>query len=130
MRVGLTCERSAALAGVEHHAEGQCDTPVQAVLGIAGQVEDVAVEDGELPVELTEHHAGRPRVEADEDEVRPQEAEQRPEDPSQQRQDHRILDGHRRALAGLSTYQRLRKMLWMYSLRSRANGRPTAVTTV
>src|SRR6059036_1495562 len=91
---------SAALAGVEHHAEGEPDAPVQDLLGIAGEVEDVPVEDGELPVELTEDDAGRPGVETDEDEVRPQETEQRPEDASQQRQHDRVLDGHRGAMAG------------------------------
>src|SRR5574341_297273 len=49
--------RSPPLAGVQHHAEGQGDPAVDVALGIAAEIEHVAIEDRELAVELTEHRA-------------------------------------------------------------------------
>src|SRR5262245_26602502 len=59
--------------GVEHDAERERDAAVEMALGIAGEVEDVAVEDRELAVELAEHGP----VGLGEHEVRPQETEER-----------------------------------------------------
>src|SRR5262249_15565727 len=82
MRSGISLT-SAALTGVEHHAEGERDASIQSLLVIAAEVEDVPVENGELPIELAEHDAGAAVVEIHQQEVRPEQAEQRAEDTTQ-----------------------------------------------
>src|SRR5439155_388972 len=54
------------------------------------EIEHVAVEEGELAVELAHHVL---RAAAHDDEVGPQDAEQRPEEPAQEREDHGVLFG-------------------------------------
>src|SRR5207249_7237764 len=102
---------SPALAGVEHDRERQRDAPVVSPPGVGGEVEHVAVEQRELPVELADDLLVRA---AHQQEVRAQDAEERAEDPAQEREDDRVLDRLReRPTVGASTYQRLRTTLWM-----------------
>ena len=56
MRSGAsgTALTSAALAGVQHHPEGDGHPPVEGARGVGREVEHVAVQQGELPVELAE----------------------------------------------------------------------------
>src|SRR5262245_21781417 len=66
---------SPALARVEHYAERQRDATVEVTLGVAGEVQRVAVEQRELAVELAERRPGEGAVRVHEDEVRAQDAE-------------------------------------------------------
>src|SRR5882762_1387183 len=91
-----TALTSAPLPGIEHDAEGHGDPPIERARRVGGEVEHVAVQQRELPVELAEDL----RVRApDEDEVGAEESEERAHDPPEQREHDRVLDGHRQRRA-------------------------------
>src|SRR5438093_838993 len=87
---------SAALAGIEHDAQGHGDAPVERAPWICRQVEHVAVEQRELAVELAEDLVVRA---PDEDEVGAEQAEEGAEDAPEQREHDRVLDRPRERVA-------------------------------
>src|SRR5262245_38492931 len=87
---------SAALARVEHDAERDGDAPVEGARRVGREVEHVAVQQGELAVELAEDLRV---VASHEDEVGAEESEERPEDAPEQGQYDRVLDRQRQRRA-------------------------------
>src|SRR5437870_970103 len=84
-----TALTSAALPCIEHDAERHGDPPIERARRVCGEIEHIAVQQRELPIELTEDL----RVRAtDEDEVRAKESEEGAHDPPEQREHDRVLD--------------------------------------
>src|SRR5688572_10718071 len=78
----------AALARVQHDADGEGDAAVQVVRLVVRQVEHVAVEKGQLAVEFPDDVL---RVALEEDEVSPEQAEERSEETAQEGEDQQVL---------------------------------------